>query len=378
MMIYLDNAATSYPKPPQVIRAVAGTMEKLGGNPGRSGHRLSLCAGRVINACRESLCELLQAGEPENVIFTANATQALNLAIKGTLHLGDEVLCTPMEHNAVMRVLKEYESQNMISVTPLPMDSLGLVQPHVLQKAITPRTALVVICHASNVTGVIQPVEKLGAVCRENGVPLLVDAAQTAGIMDVGLETLQADMVAMPGHKGLLGPQGMGVLALRRGVLPSPLTFGGTGSRSESMRQPMELPDRYESGTLNLPGIAGLLAGVRFVRQHGSAIRQYEEALTHRLLMGLAGIQGLTILGHPDAPRVGVVSFLLPNMDSSEAADELDRLGFALRGGLHCAPAAHEMLGTLHSGAVRGSVGPYNTEEDVDQLVDAVARLSRL
>jgi len=377
-MIYLDNAATSYPKPPQVIRAVAGAMEKLGGNPGRAGHRLSLCAGRVVNACREELCEMLQTGSAENIVFTANATGALNLAIKGTLHLGDEVLCTPMEHNAVMRVLTEYETAHMITVNRLPVDSLGLVQPHVLQKAITPQTALVVVCHASNVTGVIQPVEKLGAVCRENGVPLLVAAAQTAGVLDVGLETLQADMVAMPGHKGLMGPQGTGVLALRRGILPTPLTFGGTGSRSESMRQPPELPDRYESGTLNLPGIAGLLAGVRFVRRHGSAIRQYEEALTHRLLMALAGIEGVTLLGHPDAPRVGVVSFLLPNMDSSQAADELDRLGFAVRGGLHCAPAAHETLGTLRSGAVRASLGPYNTEEDVDQLADAVNRLSRL
>lgn len=376
-MIYLDNAATSYPKPPQVIRAMTGTLEKIGGNPGRSGHRLSLCGGRVINACREALCDFLEANEPEQVVFTFNATDALNLAIRGMLHLGDEVLCTPMEHNAVMRVLKEYESQGMITVTPLAMDPLGLVQPHSLQRAITPRTALVVICHASNVTGVIQPVPRLGAVCRENGVPLLVDAAQTAGILDVGLNALRADMVAMPGHKGLLGPHGTGVLVLRKGILPRPLRYGGTGSRSERMLQPFEMPDRYESGTLNLPGIAGLLAGVRFVRAHREEIRAYEEALTHRLLCALATIPGVTLLGHPDAPRVGVVSFLMPNMDSSEAADELDRLGFALRGGLHCAPAAHQALGTLQTGAVRASVGIYNTQEDIDQLADAVARLSR-
>ena len=376
-MIYLDNAATSYPKPPQVIRAVAGTMEKLGANPGRSGHRLALCAGRVVNACREALCDLLEAGEPEQVIFTQNATEGLNLAIRGTLHLGDEVLCTPMEHNAVMRVLKEYEAQGMITLTVLPLDHLGLVQPHAMQKAITPRTALAVVCHASNVTGVIQPVEKLGAVCRENGVPLLVDAAQSAGILPVGLNTLQADMIALPGHKGLLGPQGTGVLVLRKGLLPRPLKFGGTGSRSESMMQPFEMPDRYESGTLNLPGIAGLLAGVQFIRRHGEAIRAYENALTQRLLCALASIPGVTILGHPEARRVGVVSFLLPNLDSAEAADELDRLGFALRGGLHCAPAAHKVLGTLQCGAVRASVGIYNTEEDIDQLADAVARLSR-
>ncbi|MBQ8537949.1 MAG: aminotransferase class V-fold PLP-dependent enzyme, partial [Clostridia bacterium] len=307
-----------------------------------------------------------------------NGTEGLNLAIRGMLHLGDEVLCTPMEHNAVMRVLKEYEAQGMIAVTVLPMDDMGLVQPHVLQKAITPRTALVVVCHASNVIGVVQPVEKLGAVCRENGVPLLVDATQTAGIQRVGLESLQADMIAMPGHKGLLGPQGTGALVMRKGLFPRPLRFGGTGSRSESMLQPYEMPDRYESGTLNLPGIAGLLAGIRFIQRHGEAIRAYEEALTQRLLCALAAVSGVTILGHPDAPRVGVVSFLLPNMDSSEAADELDRLGFALRGGLHCAPAAHQALGTLRCGAVRASVGIYNTEEDVDQLADAVARLSRL
>jgi len=377
-MIYLDNAATSYPKPPQVIRAMAGALEKLGANPGRSGHRLALCGSRIISACRQALCDLTECEEPEQVIFTFNATDSLNLAIRGMLHLGDEVLCTPYEHNAVMRVLSEYESQHMITVTTLPVDEMGLVQPHALQKAISPRTALVILCHASNVTGVVQPVPRLGAVCRECGVPLLVDAAQTAGVLDVGLNALRADLIAMPGHKGLLGPHGTGALILRRGIYPRPLRYGGTGSRSESMLQPEELPDRYESGTLNLPGIAGLLAGVRFVQKHREAIRAYEEALTQRLLRNLSTIPGVTILGHPSAPRVGVVSFLIPGMDSSQGADELNRLGFALRGGLHCAPAAHRTLGTLASGAIRASVGLYNTEEEMDQLADAVLRLSRM
>ena len=376
-MIYLDNAATSYPKPPQVVRAMAGTLEKLGANPGRSGHRLALCGGRIIAVCRQALCNLTECEDPDQVIFTFNATDALNLAIRGMLHLGDEVLCTPFEHNAVMRVLCEYESQHMITVTPLPVDDMGLLQPHALQKAITPRTALVVLCHASNVTGVIQPIPRLGAVCREYGVPLLVDAAQTAGILDIGLNTLRADMIAIPGHKGLLGPHGTGALILRKGIYPRPLRYGGTGSRSESMLQPEELPDRYESGTLNLPGIAGLLAGLRFVQQHREAIRAYEEVLTQRLIRHLSAIPGVTLLGHPAAPRVGVVSFLIPGMDSSQGTDELNRLGFALRGGLHCAPAAHRALGTLASGAIRASVGPYNTEEEIDQLADAVLRLSR-
>lgn len=374
-MIYLDNAATSYPKPPQVIRAMAGSLEKLGANPGRSGHRLSLYAGRVVQACREELAQLLGSEHPERIIFTKNCTEALNLAICGMLCQGDEVLVSHGEHNAVMRLMDHLAAAGQITVRVLPPDGMGILQPHVLQQHISPRTALVVVCHASNVTGVIQPVARLGAVCHENGVPFLVDAAQTAGVLDVRLGALHADMVALPGHKGLQGPHGTGVLALAEGIDPEPLLYGGTGSLSESTAQPDMLPDRYESGTLDLPGIAGLLAGAKFVRQHLAEIREYEEALNERLRRRLADIPGLTLLGHPDAPRVGITSFTAQAMDVGQIADGLDAAGIAVRAGLHCAPAIHTWLGTLKSGAVRASVGIYNTEQEMDDVALILERM---
>ena len=376
-MIYLDNAATSYPKPPQVIRAMAGTLEKLGANPGRGGHHLAVCAGRVVQRCREELAELTGIRQPERVIFTHSCTESLNLAISGTLHEGDEVLCSHGEHNAVMRLLDRYAAAGQITVRVMPPDETGILQPHTLQRMISPKTALVIICHASNVTGVVQPVGRLGAVCRENGVPLLVDTAQTAGMLDVSLAALNADMIAMPGHKGLLGPHGTGVLILGEGMEPEPLMCGGTGSASESLRQPDMLPDRYESGTLNLPGIAGLLAGVKFVRAHQAEIHQYEQHLARRLRSQLEGMDRLTLLGHPNAPKMGMVSFVPKGMDVSALSDDLDRSGVAVRGGLHCAPSIHTWLGTLQSGAVRASVGIYNTEQEIDDTAAIIARLLR-
>lgn len=374
-MIYLDNAATSFPKPPQVIRAVQGALEKLGVNPGRGGHRLALRAGRVVQACREEAASLLGMEQPERVIFTQNCTEALNLGISGVLHQGDEVLCSHGEHNAVMRLLKRYAAWGQISLKVLPPDSMGILQPHVLQQYMTPQTALVVVCHASNVTGVVQPVARLGAVCHENGVPFLVDAAQTAGVLEIGPGVLHADMVAMPGHKGLLGPHGTGILALGSGIDPEPLMVGGTGSASESMLQPTLLPDRYESGTLNLPGIAGLLMGIRFVRRYRQEIHEYECWLNQRFRRQAASLPGIHLLHHPDAECVGITSFVTDGMDSSQIADGLDAAGIAVRGGLHCAPAIHTWLGTLQSGAVRVSPGIYNTEQEIDDTIAILGRM---
>lgn len=374
-MIYLDNAATSFPKPPQVIRAAQGALEKLGVNPGRGGHRLALQAGRVVQACREEAASLLGMEQPERVIFTKNCTEALNLGISGVLHQGDEVLCSHGEHNAVMRLLKRYAAWGQISLKVLPPDSMGILQPHVLQQHMTPRTALVVVCHASNVTGVVQPVARLGAVCHENGVPFLVDAAQTAGVLEVGPGVLHADMVAMPGHKGLLGPHGTGILALGNGIDPEPLMVGGTGSASESMLQPTLLPDRYESGTLNLPGIAGLLMGIRFVRCYRQEIHEYECWLNQRFRRQAASLPGIHLLHHPDAECVGITSFVTDSMDSSQIADGLDAAGIAVRGGLHCSPAIHTWLGTLQSGAVRVSPGIYNTEQEIDDTIAILGRM---
>lgn len=374
-MIYLDNAATSFPKPPMVARAMAGTLQKLGGNPGRSGHKLSLCGGRIIQNCRELLAEAFHAPAPEHVIFTGSCTESLNIAIRGMLHQGDEVLCSHGEHNAVMRVLKGLEADGSIRVKVLSPNSLGLLTPEAVRQAVTPRTALCVVCHASNVTGVVQPVRALSDALKPFGVPLLVDAAQTAGILPVTLDGLGADMIAMPGHKGLLGPHGTGVLVLGKGMLPRPLLAGGTGSQSESMLQPEQLPDRYESGTLNLPGIAGLMVGARFALRHQAEIEAYESELGERLRQHLASLRGVRVLGHPAAPKVGVVSFVPSAMDTGEMCDALAQSGFALRAGLHCAPSIHQWLGTLESGACRASVGIYNTQEEMDLLVEAVQKM---
>lgn len=356
---------------------MAGTLQKIGVNPGRGGHRLALCAGRVVESCREEICGLLGMESPERVIFTSGCTEALNLAMTGTLHRGDEVICSHAEHNAVMRLLDRYQRSGQITVHVLQPDETGVLHPDTLRRAISPRTALVVICHASNVTGVLQPVAALGRVCQELRVPLLVDAAQTAGTEDVRMDTLHASMIALPGHKGLLGPQGVGVLALGPHMNPEPLICGGTGSASESMEQPHLLPDRYESGTMNLPGIAGLLAGVRFVRRHQAEIAEYEQALAARLRNQVEDLPCLHLLGHPDAPKTGIVSFVTP-MDTSRLADALDAAGVAVRGGLHCAPAAHRWLGTLESGAIRASVGIYNTEQEMDDTAAILRRLLAL
>ena len=376
-MIYLDNAATSFPKPPQVIRAMTDALQNFGANPGRGGHQLALQAGRTVEKCREAAAALLGVPSPERVIFTRNCSESLNIAIAGMLHRGDEVICSHGEHNAVMRPLERFVSRGEITVKLLRPDRQGRIAPDVLRRAITSRTSLVICCHASNVTGVIQPVRELGAVCHERNVPFLVDAAQTAGVLDVTLDSLNADMIAMPGHKGLLGPHGTGLLALRDSIDPEPLILGGTGSASESVRQPELLPDRYESGTLNLPGIAGLLAGIEFVARHREEIHQYETALNDRLRSQLSQLPGLTLLGDGQAPRVGITAVVPSGGDSAALADALDATGVAVRGGLHCAPAMHSYLGTMKSGAVRFSPGIYNTEREIDDTAALTARLMR-
>ena len=373
-MIYLDNAATSFPKPPEVVRAVRGVMEKIGGNPGRAGHEGALAGGRILEACREQAAEYAGIPSPERVIFCLNCTDALNIAIRGTLRVGDEVIVSHAEHNAVMRPLMGYHDAGKITVRILPPDESGRLSPDTVRAAIGPKTALCVLCHASNVTGIVQPAGEIAAACHDAGVPLLLDAAQTAGTEDIA--AVRADMIAMPGHKGLLGPMGTGLLCLGRGMLPRPFREGGTGSASESLRQPAMLPDRLESGTANLPGIAGLLQGIKFVLRHRAAMAEYEHFLAARLRNGLRDTPGVTVYGGAEGvPTVGVVSFNVGDLDSGRVADALNRQRIAVRGGLHCAPSIHAYLGT--TGAVRASLGPFNTEQDVDALLLAVRRIRR-
>lgn len=370
-MIYLDNAATSFPKPPQVLRAASGVMAKLGANPGRSGHSMSLAAGRVVMRCREALAALLHTDDPERIVFCFNCTDALNLAIRGLPLAGGHVLATALDHNASLRPLCGMAARGEIALDVLMPGADGTITRAQAECALRPDTRLFVLSHASNVTGAVQPAAEIGALCREKGVCFLLDAAQTMGVVPVLPEALYADMIAFPGHKGLLGPMGTGGLWIRPGLTLRPYREGGTGSRSDSPLQPEELPDRYESGTLNLPGLSGLLAGVRFVAAHGDEIRLCEEALTKKLREGLSRLSGVTLYG-PANGSVGIAAFNISGMRSGDVADALSRRGIGVRAGLHCAPLMHRALGTLETGAVRVSPGFFNTDADVDALLAAV------
>ena len=377
MSIYLDNAATSHPKPDGVIRAAVGAMTEANANPGRSGHAQALAAARLVLNTREALAKLIGAEDAMSVIHCFNCTDALNLAIKGSLHLGDHVIATALEHNSVLRPLCGLAARNRIGLTLIEPRPDGFVDPDDVARSVTDRTALIVCTHASNVTGAIQPVAAIGQVARRCGVKYLIDGAQALGAMPVDVGALGCDLYAFPGHKSLLGPQGTGGLYIRPGIALNPLREGGTGSASDSVLQPAELPERYESGTVNLPGIAGLGAGVKYVAARLSQIMMHERELTGALLEGLAGVPGIALYSPgEEAARAGIVTFNVGDLTSTQAADALSERGFAVRGGLHCAPRAHRFLGTLARGAVRASVGYANTFEEIDAFIDAVKKLA--
>lgn len=375
-MIYLDNAATTYPKPPEVARAVGGVITRIGGNPGRGGHRGALAGGRIMENCRTHLNGMLGQKDASRIAFTMGCTDALNTAIRGCLHKGDEVLLSPFEHNAVMRPLTLLEKAGSITLRYFKSDGSGRIDPDQVDQCVSGKTALCILCHASNVTGVIQPAREIAEKLLSYGIPLLLDAAQTAGTED--LKPIRAAMIAMPGHKGLLGPMGVGALYVHPALTLHPFRTGGTGSLSESAEQPQMMPDLLESGTPPLPAIAGLLQGVRFAMRHEGAIAQYEQALLAQLHEGLRKIPGVTVYGSSlHTPRTAVCAFNIGDMESGQAADRLSQLGFATRGGLHCAPMMHKYLGTLDRGAVRASLGPFNTEDEVDRFLRAVHGISR-
>jgi cysteine desulfurase family protein len=372
MMIYLDNAATTFPKPPGVIDAMVRAMNECG-NPGRSGHPLALKAGRIVMETREELADFLGAPSPEHLVFCSNCTDALNLAIKGIVQKGWHVATTVWEHNSVLRVLKSLEAQGIINLSI----------KETLEEAMTEGTNLAVCAHASNVTGAIQPIAALGRRAHALGALFIVDAAQSAGILPLTLESANADMIAMPGHKGLYGPQGTGALVIAKHVIAQlkALKEGGTGTSSASFYQPDEIPERFESGTVNTPGIAGLFAGVKFVRAHQQEIYEHELGLTKQLIEALNNIQGVTIYG-PDDPtdRVGVVAFNVDGVSSGEIADALGDEEICVRAGLHCAPGAHITLNTINaveSGMIRASVGFFNTSADIKEFGNQVNRIAK-
>ena len=376
-MIYLDNAATSFPKPKRVIDAVTRYLTEIGGNPGRAAHAPAREASGLIERTRRLLASLLGKVDPSRIIFTPSATVALNLAIKGLLKSSDHVLTTSMEHNSVLRPLNGLAELG-VTHSLIPCSSSGELDPADILPLIQPHTRLIVLVHASNVTGNLMPVGEVGKVARERGILLLVDAAQTMGKMAIDPEKLLVDLLAGPGHKGLLGPMGTGFLYVKPGLELEPLWEGGTGTQSESLKQPQTWPERFESGTCNAPGLAGLAEGIAEVQQLGfAAIAAHEQRLVEILLDGLSQLPGIIVYGPKDHRFcTGTLAFNIQELDCSEVAHILDTAySIAVRSGLHCAPAAHRTIGTFPHGAVRVSVGPYNTEEEIHTLLEAVSKI---
>ena len=379
-MIYLDHAATSWPKPPEVLAAMTRFLESAGGNPGRAGHRLSVDAGRIVYRTRETLAEFFNAADPLRVVFTSNATHAINLAIHGLVRPGDHVITSGIEHNAVMRPLRFLE-QNGARVSVVPCDVDGILDPQNIARLVEKSTRLIVITHACNVMGTILPVAEIADIARRAGAYLLVDAAQSAGAVQIDIQSMGIDLLAFTGHKGLQGPPGTGGLVIGERVRAeelTPLIRGGTGSRSESEFQPEDLPDKYESGTLNGPAIAGLAAGVRFVLERGiESIHVHEIALARRLTEGLGNIPGVRLYGPNDwEKRLAVVSFTSDRRQVSEIGFRLDEeFGVLCRVGLQCAPAAHRAIGSFPGGTVRFAPGPQTGANEIDAVVTAMERI---
>ncbi len=381
-MVYLDNPATSWPKPSQVKEAMNRFMEEVGANPGRSGHSLSIEAARIIYEAREALSILFHVKDSSRIIFTLNATESINLALKGILKPQDHVITSSMEHNSVMRPLRDLEKKG-IELSIIPCSNEGMLEPQEVERKIRSSTRMVVLNHASNVTGTLLPIKEAGIITRRHGLLLLVDAAQTAGAYPIDVERDGIDLLAFTGHKSLYGPQGTGGLVIGERINEKemiPLKQGGTGSRSEFEEQPDFLPDRFESGTPNGVGIAGLLAGVQFVLDKGvELIRQNEMILTKKLIEGLKEIPQVKCYGpEKQNDRVATLSFNFTNLSPSNGASRLEKeFGILCRPGLHCAPAAHHTLGTFPEGTIRFGLSVFNTEEEIKTAIQAVSLIAQ-
>lgn len=376
-MIYLDNAATSWPKPPIVLKAMTNVLKRAGGNPGRSGHRLSTEASKLIDRTREDVAEFLGAHDSSSVIFTYNATHAINIVLQGFLKPGDNVVTSSMEHNAVMRPLRALEKQGL-NLHIVPCASDGSLNVNDINKKIDVNTRLVVINHASNVTGTILPVYEVASIAHRAGALLLVDATQTAGKIPINVQEMGINLLAFTGHKGLLGPPGIGGLIIGDHVDVSkikPLIYGGTGSYLELEEQPDLIPDRFESGTPNLAGIAGLQAGIRWILDRGlEEIRSKEEEILDILYKGLTDVRNVNLYGPLDPKKsVAVLSFTVTDKKVSEFGKMLDeRFGILTRTGLQCAPMAHKTIGTFPEGTIRLSPGIFTKLSEVRATIKAV------
>lgn len=374
--IYFDNAATSWPKPEAMMNAMIAFNGSVGANPGRSGHRLSVEAGRIMFDARESIASILGAQDPFTVVFARNATEAINTAVRGLLKPGDHVITSSMEHNSVMRPLRAAERKG-VELSVVACSSEGDIDPGDVARTVKRNTKALFVTHASNVTGTIMPVEELATVARSMGILICVDAAQSAGSVPIQVEKMGIDLLFFTGHKSLYGPQGTGGMYIRKGLesLMKPLERGGTGSRSEYEEQPEFMPDRFESGTPNAIGIAGLGAGVRHVMEVGvDTIRKRETELTGLFMEGLRSIAGVTVCGHANPlKKTAVTSFVVEGMSTSDISFGLDeRFGIMTRPGLHCAPSAHRTIGTFPGGTVRCSFGMFTTKEEIHFALNAI------
>ncbi len=376
LSVYLDNAATSYPKPEKVYEAVLHAMRDVGASPGRGGYRRSLEAGRILFNARETVAGFFSISDSARIIFTHNATGALNLALQGILVSGDHVVTTSMEHNSLLRPLYALRNSG-VEMTIVPAGPDGMVSVESIHRAIRVNTRMIAVSHVSNVCGTIQPIQQLAGLCREAGALFLVDAAQSAGHLPIDVGACDIDLLAVPGHKGLLGPFGTGLLYVAAHVPLKPVIQGGTGSHSTAEEQPQIMPDSFEAGTHNLSGIAGLHAGIEFIREQGlSALFLHEQHLLTQAEKSLREVSGVTIHGPEDpSDRCSVLSFTASGVDSSLLAAELDHgFNIAVRAGLHCAPLAHRTLGTVPGGTVRLSPGWFTTSEEIAFFSDAVVQ----
>lgn len=404
-MIYLDNGATSFPKPGDVVDEMVRAMTEYCANPGRSGHSMAVRTGNEIFRVRRDIAGLFNIENPERVIFTGSCTQSLNLALKGILREGDHVITSSMEHNSVMRPLHRLKSAG-VKVTVVKCGEDGRLDPDDVRQAVRPETRMIVLTAASNVTGTRMPLEEVGRIALRKGLIFLVDGAQGAGHMELDVKSQHIDVLAAPGHKGLLGPEGTGILYVREGLALKPLTEGGTGSHSADLTQPLDFPEGYEAGTVNAPGIIGLGAAVRMINKIGiPVIEDYEGKLTARLYHELADIGGFSwkisasgtkaadlfvdrsphadphkiIFYGPDDPaaRTGILALNIRGVDCEEAADLLDKkYGIAVRAGMHCSGTAHETIGTADTGCIRICPGIYNTEQDMIRTAKAIREIA--
>lgn len=375
-MIYLDNAATSFPKPSKVYEEVINCMKNYCANPGRGSHNMAIKSAMKIMEGRNLLSEIFNIKNPLNIVFTSNATEALNIAIKGVLKKGDHVISTVIEHNSVLRPLNSLARLG-VEVTLISSDKAGFVNILDIKEEIKLNTKAIIVNHASNVLGSIQDIYSIGKIAKRYGIIFIVDASQSAGTINIDVEKDNIDLLAFSGHKGLLGPQGTGGLYIREGLKLKVLKEGGTGSSSNSMTQPDELPDRFESGTLNTPGIAGLCAGLSFIRKIGiDNIYKEEMKFMEQLMFELKSLPFIKIYGSTSLKnRTAVLSFNIEGIDASIVGEELNKSAIAVRTGYHCAALIHKIIGTEYMGTVRISPGCFNTHKDIDDLIKSIIEI---